>query len=138
MAQPNDGRQYPLLGLADIAFGDNDPATGVESDAMELPSGATVIGGSVIVDVVSDAVTSDVVDIGDADDPNRYTTSGAVDLKTLGATALDLSEFVSTDINHMISMTRVEVGGSKSQGSFRLQVQYMVADRSNENQGDVK
>ena len=132
MAQKDDGRQYDLTGIAEFAFGDT--ATTVAADALELPEGATVVGGYVIVDVASDAATSDNLDVGDAADPNRYSAT-PIDLKTLGATALSVTGF-ETSQPTMVQVTRTETGVPTA-GAFRLILKYVKRDRSNENQGDV-
>ena len=133
MAQKSDGRQYSLNGIAEFLFGDT--VTAVAADALELPEGATVTGGYVVVDVASDAATSDSLDVGDAADPDRYTAT-PINLKTLGATALDVTGF-ETSAPTMVQVTRTEVGVPTT-GAFRLILEYVKRDRSNENQGDVK
>ena len=69
------------ISLADFVDG------GAVQPAIELPDGAIVTGGSVMVTEVFNAATTATLDLGDSVDEDRYTPT-PLDLKTLGAKAL--------------------------------------------------
>jgi len=128
--QNQDSRQYPLATYVEVALADL--PTGVAVAVTEVPGGATVIGGYFIVDTASDAATSDVIDIGDATDPDRYTAS-QINAKTAGATALDVTGFKYTATDDIL-VTRTETGAA-TVFAGRLVLEYVIDDRTNENQG---
>jgi hypothetical protein len=122
-------RQTILVASKTIAFGDI-TASGTAEAAFDVPAGAIVVGGDVTVTEVWDSVTSDNLDVGDGDDPDRYTSS-VVDLTAAARTALTLTGYkyaASDTIDVLITNT----GGSLTQGSLRLHVWYIVEGRGNE------
>jgi hypothetical protein len=64
----------------EVAFGADD-ASLTTFDLFYPPPNAVVIGGNVKVKEVVTGSTTSTLDIGDSDDPNRYTEGAAVDLK---------------------------------------------------------
>lgn len=128
--EANSGRQYPLVAVAELAF--SDLPTGVATPVFELPQGAVVVGGDFVVTQASDAATSEAIDIGDADDPDRYSAT-PVDGKVAARTALDVTGF-KTSGQSTIDVTRTETGVA-TQGQYRIAVHYYIVGRSNENQG---
>lgn len=126
----NSGRQYPLV--EKVAIGHADLTSGSAVEAIDLPPNATVIGGEFVVETVWDSATSDVADIGDGVDDDRYTSS-QIDLQSAGRTALTLTGYKYTG-KDTIDITWTGVGGSLTQGSAYLLIQYVIDDRANENQ----
>ena len=124
------GRQYPLVTWVDVAYGDL--TTAVAAALADVPAGATVVGGAIIVDTVWNSATSDVADIGDGDDPNRYTAS-PVDLTALGRTALTLTgyKYASGDT---IDITWTGTGAAPTTGAARVEIEYLLEGRANETQ----
>lgn len=105
----------------------NDDGT-VEA-VVTVPKNAIVVGGELVVDVVFNSTTSDVIDIGDGVDPDRYTAS-PIDLTALGRTALTLTGYEypqqdTIDVGWTAGST-----GTATTGSARLIVQYIVNGRS--------
>lgn len=133
------GSQYPLVASFEASFGDTMKATdGVEKDlfitggvfdAIQMPQGAEVIGGELVVDVASDAGTTATVSIGDATSATRYGTTE--DLKTAARVALDLTGFVNT-LGENLRLTIANAGTDATVGKFRINVMYVISDRVNE------
>lgn len=124
----DSGRQSPLV--AEGAFTYADLVSGTGSAIIKLPYNSVVVGGFIVVDTVFDSVTSDVVDIGDSTDPDRYTAS-PVDLTAAGATLLSLTGYVNTG-GLDIEAEWTGVGGSTSQGAARVFVVYIIDGRATE------
>jgi hypothetical protein len=130
-------RQYKLT--AEVTVGYLDAPINAPTAAVELPAGAVVVGGYVMVDTDwdDDAAETFTVDIGDATDPNRYTASPlSIDADAGTAQALTVTGFVYTAPDSVTVEVLPSVGSSNlTQGSLRLMVEYYIQDRANENQG---
>ena len=120
------GRQDILV--AEVTINYTDMTSGVAEKAVQLPPNAVVVGGGISVDTVWDSGTSDVLDLGDANDPNRYTSS-QINLQSAGYTALTITGFKDVD-GLPINATWTGVGAAPAQGSARVWVNYTIADRS--------
>lgn len=124
------GRQEPILSYIDVVLANL--ATTVAKNLIEVPAGAVITKGAVVVTEVFDSTTSDAADFGDAGDPNRYL--GALDLQALGVTPLVPTGYVYT------APTKLDVvwtsgGGVPTTGKFRLWVLYYVTGREDFSQG---
>lgn len=75
-----------------VRFALSDLTGGAGTVAKKIPTGYVITGGFVTVTQAFNSATTAVLDVGDAADPDRY-TSTAVDLKALGTTALDVTGF---------------------------------------------
>ena len=126
-----DGRQYSLVAQVDILQADF--ATGVGRAVIQLPQNAIVISGQLIVDTAFDSVTSDTGEVGDVTTASRYVS--AVNLQSVGATALVPTGFKTTDVQTDIFFENTEVGSAGTAGVARLIVEYIIDGRHNENQG---
>ncbi|CAM4267462.1 Bacteriophage lambda head decoration protein D [Comamonas aquatilis] len=129
--QLNSGRQEAIVAYVDISAGDL--ASGVATKAIELPSGAVVISGSVAVKTAFNTATTATLKVGDAVDDDRYTTS-AVDLKTAGATALAITGYTHK-VGESLQVTLTETGATATAGKVRVQVSYYVEGRAAFSQG---
>lgn len=126
---PVSGRQYPLV--AEVAFDYTQLAdTGVAVPAVNLPYGAVVIGGGVVVETAFNTATSAVLDVGDAASGNRYKDD--VNLKTVGYTALVPTGYVSDGAP--LKLTPTLVGAAATAGKGRLIVMYAIKGRAHEAQ----
>lgn len=122
------GRQSILS--ASIAFDFQHIAdTGVAVKAINLPYGAVVQSGRVIVDTAFDNATSAVLDVGDAVVANRYKND--VNLKVAGVTELVPTGYTSD--GGAVLITPVLVGAG-TVGAARLIVNYTIAGRAGETQ----
>ena len=124
------GRQEPILAYMDVVLANL--ATTVAKSLIEVPAGAVIFKGAVVVTGVFNSSTSDAADFGDAGDPNRYL--GALDLQSLGVTALVPTGYAYT------APTKIDVvwtsgGGVPTTGKFRLWVLYYTAGREDFTQG---
>lgn len=113
-----------------VPFTHSDLTTATAEATTQLPPKATITGGSIVIDTAFDYATSGVIDIGDAADPNRYTSS-AVDLTTAARTALTLTGYQTTAPTD-ITATPTLVG-AVSAGAGRLIIEYVVEGKGNEN-----
>src|SRR6478736_4011929 len=80
----NSGRQYVICAYLDIGFANF--VSAADTPAIQVPAGAVITGGDVVVDTVWNSVTSDVVSVGDATTYNRYLS--ALTLQALGRTVI--------------------------------------------------
>lgn len=124
----NSARQYPLMAFVDVTY--DMLTSGSAVAAMDIPAGATVVGGYFVVDTVWNSGTSDVLDIGDGDNDDRYTSS-QIDLTSLGATALDVTMHEYTVLD-TIDLTWTGAGSAPDQGAARLVVEYILDARAHE------
>lgn len=138
------GGQYPLL--AEFVFNFNDTmvdVSGVTQDfgsvaiktnvdylVIPLPSGATVIGGELIVDTAFVGPTAATLSVGDSASATRY--ASAVSILAAARTALTLTGFrgAGEDIRIRLNTT-VAVATA---GKVTVRVLYTVQNRQNENQ----
>lgn len=125
-------RQYALVAIAN--FTQAELPTGVAVDVLELPPGAVVTKVAVVIDTAFDSVTSDTIDVGDASVADRYDST--VDAQAAGQNDGVPTGFETTSSEPNIQLTNTQVGGEGSAGAGRLIVEYVVAGRHNENQGD--
>lgn len=127
----NSGRQEAIVAYVDISAGDL--KSGVATKAIELPSGAVVIGGSVAVKTPFNTATTATLKVGDKESDSRYTTD-AVDLKAAGATALAVSGYTHK-VGESLEVTLTETGATATVGAVRVQVSYYVEGRAAFSQG---
>lgn len=123
--------QYPVV--ASVSFTFADLLTTVVEDLCQIPAGATVVGGEIIVDTAWDSGTSDTFDIGDADDDDRY-TSTIINLQSAGRTALTLTGYQYTETDTIIGTPTI-TGTAATAGAARINIMYVVEDRGHEVQG---
>lgn len=129
MAVKSVGRQSPLVAVVDLAIADL--PTGVAVKAVRLPPGAVVTGGGIRVVAASNAGTTDVLDVGDS-------ASGAAYVNDANAKTLDLYTALGLKLGHKyasgddITVTRTEAGTAATVGTFRLTVEYVIAERVTE------
>lgn len=130
MITKNSDRQYALA--AEVEFTYADFESGVFQPAIEVPPGAVVTGGLLVIDTAFNSGTSDTMTVGDNVDDDEY--GAAINAQTAAATALVPTgyEFLATG-NVGIKLT--SVGTAATAGAGRLLVTYQRSGRSNENQG---
>ena len=128
----NKGRQGVISAWVDIAFGDV-PTTATAYTAVDLPVGAIVVGGDLVVDTAWDTGTTATLSVGDASSAARYL--GATSVKSTGRTALVPTGFVTTATQPAISVTTVISGTATTVGAARLRVDYIVRKRAAFSQG---
>jgi hypothetical protein len=127
----NSGRQELIVATVDIGFADL--VTGVDLSALDLPRNAVVTGGDVVVTTAFNSATSDVLDVGDASNENRYLNDA--NLAAAGRTVLVPTGFVTTASEPAITVRWVGAGAAPTAGAVRLSVHYYVKGRAAFSQG---
>lgn len=131
--------QYPLVAEFSFTFADTIVGTDglvksfgdVGTDVFEmipLPPGATVLDGEIVVNVAFVGGTVTTLQIGDSASATRY--SAAVDLQTLGRTALTPTGFVGNGEN--LRGTFIDTVAASTAGKATVRVTYTMAGRSQE------
>lgn len=126
----NAGRQSSLIARVDFGFADF--VSGVLELAVELPAGAMVLSGNIVITEAFDSGTSDSMTVGDATDEDRYL--GATSVAATGLTALVPTGFQVVGIDD-VTMTLTSVGTAATAGIGVLTVEYVVPGRSHATQG---
>lgn len=126
----DSGRQNKLFAMVEVALADI--ASGVAAAAIELPGGAIVTGGAVTVITPFNSGTSDVIDVGDSGSANRYLNDG--NIHAAGRIPLVPTGYVTENVSD-INVTVTSVGTAATEGSVRLEVEYVVEGRSHSSQG---
>lgn len=132
MAIPlNQGRQEVIAAQVVLKFDEITDDAGADEVALYVPAGARVVGGNVTIDTVFNSTTSDVLDVGDADNPDRYSAT-PIDL-----TSATASYPLDGDLNKVYSVrTPITVAwtagatGTATQGEAVLTVLYVEDGRS--------
>ena len=128
----NSSRQELIAAHLTIGFADI-TTYGTAEPAIDLPGNAVVVGGDVVVTTAWNSATTATLKLGDAADDDRY-TAAAVDLKTVGRTALTLTGFKHT-VSEALKALVAQTGAAATAGSARITIQYFVDGRSTFTQG---
>ena len=94
---------------------------------LNLPEGAVVVGGEVVVESAYVGPTAATISIGDSVSANRY--ANAVDLKTAARTALTLTGFRAAENLRMTLNTTV---ANATAGKATVRVLFVQQNRANE------
>lgn len=126
MSIVKDGaRQYPLY--AEIAFTYEDLEKGVAVEAIDLPAGAEVVSGAVVIDVEFDDTPTLSVEDGES---NEYLAANAV------ATAGERIPLVPVGARLVapsaVTLTYDDATGATSQGAGRVKLEYVLPNRGHE------
>ena len=119
------GRQYPLV--AKVSFTYADLVSGSAIEAVDIPGGATVTGGALVITTAFDSVTSDNATVQVGSDTLLGSTSVAAVGQTLFTEGA--AEVTAKDT---VDITWTQVGGGTSAGAGYLIVEYILDNRSNE------
>ncbi len=130
------GAQYPLLAEFTFNFNDTIEATDgvvkalnapLVAEIADLPYGAVVIGGEIIVETADAVSTTWTLSLGDSASATRY--ANAVTLKTAARTALTLTGFRATEA---LRATIAQTGTAPTAGKVTVRALYVLAGRINE------
>lgn len=121
------GRQATSVAEVDFSFADFG-ASGTAEVAIDIPSGAIVLGGFIQVKTVFNSATSDALDVGDVGTPARY--KGAVNAQALGATALIPTGLELVNGTGDITIEWTGVGAAPTTGAGKLVVEYIQTNRA--------
>lgn len=132
--------QWPLLSEFTFNFDDTIvDINGVEKDfgkteahdvvasIINLPEGAVVVGGEIVVETAGVGPTVYTASLGDSSSANRY--ANAVDLKTAARTALTLTGYRTSE---NLRLTINSTVAAASAGKATVRVLYVLPGRSNE------
>lgn len=126
----DSGRQN--VKYAEVVVNLNDVSDGAAKDAIDLPLGASVVGGDLVVDTAFDAGTTATLSVGDASSATRYLN--AQNVKVTGRTALTITGFKTTISEQTLQVKYASSGTAATAGKARLRVMYVVDGRVDENQ----
>lgn len=130
------GAQYPLMAEFTFNFYDTIKATdgvvkafnaALVADLIDLPMGAVVVGGEIVVETADSASTTYTLSLGDSASETRY--ANAVSLKSAARTALTLTGFRATE---PIRATVAVSGSAPTAGKVTVRVLFTIAGRINE------
>jgi len=124
----DNGRQWPLVARVDFALADL--VSGVAGVAIDIPGGATILSGELMVDTVFNSGTSDVITVGDVGTAALYL--GSTDLQAAARTVIVPTGKTYTTPDS-VNVTWTAVGTAATTGAGSLTVTYVLDDRSNEN-----
>lgn len=96
--------------------------SGTEEVAAVAPPDAVVVGGQLIVETAFDSGTSDVLDVGDEDDPDRYTSGTSI--AATGVTDLTITGHVYDAVKNL-TFTWTGSGTAATAGEFKLVFLYV-------------
>ena len=135
------GQQYPLV--AEFTFNFDDTMVDINGalkdfktvgstvvDAINLPTGAIVLGGEVVTETAITGSTAYNVSVGDSDKAGCYLN--AADRVSSGRTALNPSGYVVN--GGPIRVTVAPTVAEATSGKVTVRVQYIVRNRVNETQ----
>jgi len=123
----NVGRQEVISASVDVDLIEATLVTGVAQNAIQLPPNAYIVGGQVDTVLAFDSVTSDDVDVV----VGTETLLAAGDVSVLGASvALTTGQGIKTNAPTWVTVEWNGVGGSQTEGTARLTVQYVVDGRA--------
>jgi hypothetical protein len=135
------GAQYPLV--AEFTFNFDDTMVDVDGvlkdfktvgstvvDAINLPTGAIVIGGEVVTETAVSTSSAYNIKVGDSNDDDRYLT--VTDCAAAGRTALVPTGYVGN--GEQIRVTVAPTDADATAGKVTVRVQYIVRNRVNESQ----
>lgn len=146
--KPTGQAQYPLVATFEFTMADamkttagtltNFKAAAGVFDVIPLPYGAIVTDGHLDVVAVSDDTGTATVTVGNSVDADMWSDNTTISLKTLGRTKLMKTGSVITAqavklLGESVQLTISNQNGDATVGTFKLVVEFVIADRANEN-----
>lgn len=126
----NSGRQTGLW--AEVSFTYADLVSATPQQAVDVPPNAVLVGGELVISTAFNSGTSDVIEIGDGGDDDRYTVSD-VNVAAAGRTALTITGYRYT-VQDTIDIKWTGAGTAPTAGAGTLRLQYLIKDRATETQ----
>ena len=107
--------------------------TNLVFDAIPMPVGAVIIGGTVQVETAFNGTGTNTMSVGVAGATTAFTTT--TDLETTGITAFTLTGILAMRCNagENIRLTFANGGADATAGKVRVRVQYTLDGKANEN-----
>lgn len=124
------GRQDVLVAHVTVTY--DDLTSGSIAEAIDVPPDAIYLRGHVDVKTAFNSGTSDVLDVGDGDDADRYTAS-QIDISATGRTDLDVvsKQYAEKDT---VDVTWTAVGAAATAGELDIVYEYIIETRAVETQ----
>lgn len=97
-------------------------------DVINLPAGAVVVGGEMVVETVSNDTGTATISVGDSSSATRYLA--ATNIKAAARTALTLTGYRSDGAS--IRITLANQNGNATTGKVTVRVQYVIPGRAHE------
>lgn len=135
------GAQRPLVAQFAFAFNDTmantagttaapiNSTSGTTFDIVDLPPGAIVVGGEVIVDTAFTTTGAATISLGDSASATRY--ANAVNMKAAARTALTVTGYNNVG-GLSLRMTLSLADTAAAAGAVRIQLQYIIDQRVDE------
>lgn len=121
-------RQYLLTAKVDFTYEDLD--VGAYTKAIDVPSGARVVGGRLAITEAFNTGDTSFMSVGTVEVPSRYAV--LVDGKVLGVTELTVDEAAHNESAVIINWKPKST--DTSIGAGFLEVEYVIEGRANESQ----
>jgi len=122
----NTGRQWPLSARQPFDF--SQMVSGTAVPAIDLPVGAIVLAGSMVISEVFNSATSDTIAVS-----GGGASVAATSVAALGRTAL-VVDGVEQALSTTVDLTWTGAGAVPTTGRGYVEVQYIITSRANENQ----
>lgn len=120
---------------SEVAFGAITSGSNTTFDIATMPPNSVVVGGRVAVLTAFNS-TVNTVDVGDSDDPDRYTETGAIDLQDADAPASGFEMLGDGKIysgNQAIRLTFNNTVAAATAGRALVVVNFVIVGRASEN-----
>ncbi|NIQ14286.1 MAG: hypothetical protein GTO02_07745 [Candidatus Dadabacteria bacterium] len=101
----------------------------VAEAVFDIPANAIIVGGGIVVDTAFNSTTSDVLDLGDGSDDDRYTPT-PINLQATGFTAWTVTGFKYTTADTIDLEWTAGAASTATAGSARLWLEYIVDGRA--------
>lgn len=116
------------LSVAHVDIEMSDLVSDTESAVvMDIPPNAIIDSGRLITTEAWNSTSTDVIDVGDSLDPNRYLNNG--NIRALAAN-VPLVPTGYTTVGNGLTVTWTSGGGTPTTGTVRLEVKYFVLGRA--------
>jgi hypothetical protein len=121
----NPGRQEPIVARVDFDY--TQLSNGHTVPAIQVPAGAVITHGGIVINTPWNSATTDTLGIGDAASPSRYHT--AINAQATGYTALQPTGFPYSSMSQ-VAVSWIGTGATPTAGSATLWVEYLVIGRA--------
>lgn len=120
----------------EVAFGVLTSGSNTVFDIATMPPNSVVIGGRVVVLTVFATSSANTIDIGDSDDTDRYTETGAIDLQDPDAPASGVELLGDGKIyvgNQNLRITLSNATATATAGRAVVVINFVMLGRASEN-----
>ena len=123
------GRQTPLIANVDFTYADLTSGSAIE--AIDLPPGAIVIGGYLNITTAFNSGTTDLLEIGDGADADKFVAGGADNGSTAQTVLFDVAaQWTEYTAKDTVDVTWTAVGTAATAGAATLVVESIIDGRA--------